>query len=89
MEQRIILNAILMTELNTKITEKMIEKLIREDTCMSVISKIKVSPILYNETGKYIIHLFYNLDTGKFSPIKKGGKKKLLNTLENRMTWGN
>ena len=69
MEQRIILNAILMTELNAKITEKMIEKLIREDTCMSVISKIEVSPMLYNKTGKYIIHLFYNLDTGKFSPI--------------------
>jgi len=94
MEQQIINNAHLMIGIqnmfrrNNQLENEFIEYCKKNDVCVGIISKIKVSPYYFNEKGKKLCYLFLEIETGKSSPILQSGKKVVANVSKNKMSWG-
>jgi hypothetical protein len=53
-----------------------------------MITKIKVSPYYFNQTGKKLVYYFIDIDTKQTRPLSKNGKNVNLNIEKNRIDWG-
>ena len=58
---------------------------ISKDVCVGIISKIKVSPYYFNQTGKKLVYYFIDIDTKQTRPMTKNVN---LNIEKNRIDWG-
>jgi hypothetical protein len=95
MERSIMNNAFLMIAIKkhfekVNMTEtEFINQCIKNDICIGVVSKIKVSPYYFNNDGKKLSYMYLDIDTNIMQPlIKKNRKRVCKNITENRIQWG-
>jgi len=60
------------------------------DTCVGIVSQLKVSPYYFNKSGTKLAYRFLDIDTKKMKPIfnTKTGKMVNKNIEKNRLKWG-
>ena len=94
MEQRIIDNVFLKLEVQEYLKKESHSEesfnayCVSKDVCIGIVTKIKVSPYYFNETGKKLVYLFIDIDTKQTRYLEKNGKKINLNVEKNKIYWG-